>query len=95
MVKNSKWSAILSIICAITIFTSYAIAPEQPDGVIVVAIQVLFFTAIITAVLSLILSFLAFRKKEQGILKWVAPLLIVFILLVFFISFLLIVFSFF
>lgn len=93
--KYSTWSAILSIICAITIFTSYTIAPKQPEGMMVVFIQILFFTSIITGLLSLIFSFLGFKKNEQGFLKLVAPLIVILILLVFLISFLLMVLSFF
>lgn len=37
--KYSKRYAILSIICAITIFTSYAIAPQEPEGLIVVFLK--------------------------------------------------------
>ena len=92
--KYSKLSVLLSVICAITIFTSYAIAPKQPEGIMVVFIQVLFFTSIITGLLSLIFSFLGFRKKEQGFLKMIAPIVVILILLAFVISFVLMVLSF-
>ena len=92
--KYSKLSVILGVICAITIFTSYAIAPKQPEGIMVVFIQVLFFTAIISGLLSLIFSFLGFRKKEQGFLKMIAPIIVILILLAFVMSFVLMVFSF-
>lgn len=85
--KYSKWSAILSIICAITIFTSYAIAPQEPEGSMVVLLKILFFTFIIAGVLSLILSYLAFKNKEEGFLKKIAPIIILLILLVFALSF--------
>ncbi|MEC0343722.1 hypothetical protein [Peribacillus frigoritolerans] len=91
--KYSKWSAILSIICAITIFTSYAIAPQEPEGSMVVFLKVLFFTSVITVVLSLILSYLAFKNKEAGFLKKIAPIIILLILLVFVLSFIGIVVS--
>ncbi|QNK89254.1 hypothetical protein H7992_06100 [Sporosarcina sp. resist] len=86
--KYSKWSAILSIICAITIFTStsYAIAPQEPEGSMVVLLKILFFTFIIAGVLSLILSYLAFKNKEEGFLKKIAPIIILLILLVFALS---------
>jgi hypothetical protein len=84
--KYSKWSAILSIICAITIFTSYAIAPQEPEGSMVVLLKILFFTSIIAGVLSLILSYLAFKNKEEGFLKKKAPIIILLILLVFALS---------
>ena len=73
--KYSKWSAILSIICAMTIFTSYAIAPQQPEGLMVVFLKVLFFTSIITGVLSLTFSYLGFKNKEEGFLKKIAPII--------------------
>ena len=84
--KYSKWSAILSIICAITIFTSYAIAPQEPEGSMVVLLKILFFTFIIAGVLSLTLSYLAFKNKEEGFLKKIAPIIILLILLVFALS---------
>ncbi|MFJ7994428.1 hypothetical protein ACIQY5_19925 [Peribacillus frigoritolerans] len=91
--KYSKWSAILSIICAITIFTSYAIAPQEPEGSMVVFLKILFFTSILTGVLSLIFSYLAFKNKEAGFLKKIAPIIILLILLVFVFSFIGIVVS--
>ena len=92
--KYSKLSVLLSVLCAITIFTSYAIAPKQPEGIMVVLIQALFFTSIISGLLSLIFSFMAFKKKEQGFLKMIAPIVVILILLVFVISFVLMVLSF-
>ncbi|CAM3294055.1 hypothetical protein FITA111629_14965 [Filibacter tadaridae] len=92
--KYSKWSVILSVICTITIFTSYAIAPRQPEGMMVVLLQVLFFTSIITGLLSLIFSFLGFKKKEEGFLKMIAPIIVILVLLAFVISFVLMVLSF-
>ena len=92
--KYSKWSTVLSVICAITIFASYAIAPKQPEGMMVVLIQLLFFTSIITGLLSLVFSFMAFKKKEQGFLKMIAPIIVVLVLLTFVVSFILIVLSF-
>ena len=92
--KYSKWSAILSVICAVTIFMSYEIAPAKPEGAIKIIIQLLFFTAIITGLLSLIFSFLGFKKKEKGFLKLVAPLLVGLVILTFLVSFILMVFSF-
>ncbi|QTN00681.1 hypothetical protein ERJ70_16115 [Sediminibacillus dalangtanensis] len=91
----SKWSAILAIICAAAIFASYAIAPKQPEGMMVVLIQVLFFTAIITGLLSLIFSFVGVRKKEPGYLKFVAPVIVCLVILTFLISFAIMVVSFF
>lgn len=85
--KYSKWSAILSIICAITIFTSYAISPPEPEDSMVVLLKVLFFTSIIGGVLSLILSYLAFKNQEKGFPKKIAPIIILLILLVFALSF--------
>ncbi|AIF45058.1 MULTISPECIES: hypothetical protein [Bacillaceae] len=82
-----KWSAILGVICALTILASYAIAPKQPEGMMVVLIQVLFFTSIITGLLGLIFSFLGFRNKEKGFLKMVAPIMVLLVLLVFAFSF--------
>jgi len=89
-----KWSAILGVICVITLSASYAIAPEQPEGMVVVQIQVLFFTAIITGLLGLIFSFLGFRKKEKGFLKMVAPILVLLVLLVFVLLFIGMIISF-
>jgi uncharacterized membrane-anchored protein len=92
--KYSKWSAILSIICAITLFTSYAIAPRQPEGMIVLILKALFFTSIFSGILSLILSYLGFKNREKGFLKMIAPIVILLILLVFVFSFIAIVISF-
>jgi len=89
-----KWSAILGVICALTIFASYAIAPKQPEGMMVVLLQVLFFTSIITGLLGLIFSFLGFRKKEKGFLKMIAPIIVILVILTFVISFVLMVVSF-
>ncbi len=89
-----KWSAILGVICALTIFASYAIAPKQPEGMMVVLIQVLFLTSIITGLLGLIFSFLGFRKKEKGFLKMVAPIMVLLVLLVFAFSFIAMIISF-
>ncbi len=58
--KYSKCSAMLSVICAITIFASYVIAPEQPEGMMVIFLKVLFFTSIPSGILSLIFSYLGF-----------------------------------
>ncbi|CDQ20267.1 hypothetical protein [Halobacillus karajensis] len=92
--KYSKWSVILSVICAATIFMSYEIAPTNPEGAMKILIQVFFFTAIITGLLSLIFSFLGFKNKERGFLKLVAPIIVVLVLLAFLFSFVLMVLSF-
>ncbi len=92
--KYSKWSVILSVICAITIFISYAIAPKHPEGMEVVLLQVLFFTSIITGLLSLIFSYIGFKKKEQGFLKMIAPIIVILVILTFVISFILMALSF-
>ncbi|TDL32759.1 hypothetical protein E2R51_08785 [Jeotgalibacillus sp. S-D1] len=89
-----KWSAILSIVCAVTIFSSYALAPDEPRGGMVVFLQILFFTSIITGILSLITSYLAFKANEEGVLKKIAPIIVLVILLVFAVSFIGIVVSF-
>ena len=92
--KYSKLSVLLSVICAITLFMSYAIAPAQPEGIMIILIKALFFTSIITGVLSLIFSFVGYRKNEQGFLKIIAPLIIVLIITTFVLAFFLIVLSF-
>ena len=92
--KYSTWSVISSIICALTLFMSYEIAPTKPEGAITILIQVLFFSAIITGLLSLVFSFLGFKNKERGFLKLLAPIIVVLILLVFIFSFVLMVLSF-
>ena len=92
--KYSRWSAIFGLICAITIFSSYAIAPKQPEGPMVVFLQMLFFTSIITGLLSLVYSYIGFRNKEKGILKKIAPMIVGIILLVYIISFVGMVISF-
>jgi uncharacterized BrkB/YihY/UPF0761 family membrane protein len=86
-VKYSKWSAILSIICAISIFTSYTIAPNEPQGIMVVFLRILFFTSIFTGVFSLIFSYIAYKNKEESFLKKLAPIIILLILLIFALSF--------
>ncbi|WP_421378159.1 hypothetical protein ACOJQI_12275 [Bacillus salacetis] len=92
--KFSKPSAILSIVCALTLFLSYELAPEKPEGWIVIILQLLFFTSLITGVISLVLSFLAHRNKEKGFLKNVAPTILVVILAVFALAFIGIIVSF-
>ena len=59
----------------------------------VVFLKIIFFTSIITGVLSLIFSYLAFKNKEAGFLKKIAPIIILLILLVFVLSFIGIVVS--
>ncbi|MBT2647632.1 hypothetical protein J7E52_12980 [Bacillus sp. ISL-34] len=81
--KYSKRSAILSIISAITMFIAYEFAPDKPEGMMVVFLKVLFFSSIITGVLSLVFSYISFKNKEEGFLKKVAPFIILLILLVF------------
>ena len=89
-----KWSAILGVICALTIFSSYAVAPKQPEGMMVVLIQILFFTSIVSGILGLIFSFISFKKKEKGFLKMIDPIIVILVILTFVISFILTVFSF-
>ncbi|WP_079478925.1 hypothetical protein [Halobacillus salinus] len=76
----SKWSAVLSIIAAVFFYMSYFIAPVNPEGSIVIVIQLLFFTSILAAVLSIIFSLIALIKKDRGFLKFVAPVVIVAVL---------------
>ncbi|RIW37411.1 hypothetical protein D3H55_05085 [Bacillus salacetis] len=80
--KFSKSSAISSVICALTLFLSYELAPDNPEGTIVIMLQVLFFTSIITGILSLIFSIMAHKRKESGFLKNIAPLILIMILLI-------------
>ncbi|MBA2176094.1 hypothetical protein H0266_14450 [Halobacillus locisalis] len=82
--KFSMWSILLSVLGAITFYTSYAIAPVNPEGMIVLILQVLFFTSIIAAVLSILFSLWGFIRKEKGFLKLVGPIVIVFVLLDFY-----------
>lgn len=84
--KYSKWSALLSLIFAITIFASYAIAPEQPEGMMIIFLKLLFFTSILSGILSLIFSYLSFKNKEEGFLKKIALIIILLVLLVFALS---------
>jgi hypothetical protein len=81
--KYSKRSAILSIISAITMFIAYEFAPDKPEGMMVVFLKALFFSSIITGVLSLVFSYISFKNKEEGFLKKIALLIILLILLVF------------
>lgn len=85
-INYSKWSAALSIICAITIFASYAIAPDQPEGTMAILIKILFFASILTGIMSLIFSYVAYKNKEEGFLKKIAPIVIILIILIFFLS---------
>jgi hypothetical protein len=57
-------------------------------------LQLLFFTSVITGVLSLVFTFLAHRKKEKGFLKNIAPAILLSILFVFALSLLGIIVSF-
>jgi hypothetical protein len=84
--KFSKPSALLSIVCALTLFLSYELAPDQPEGAIVRVLQALFYTAILSGLLSLIFSVMAHRRKEKGFLKNIAPLLLFLIVLVYALS---------
>ncbi|WP_163970409.1 hypothetical protein [Oceanobacillus halotolerans] len=91
----TKWSVILSVICAITLFSSYILAPRQPEGVMAVLIQVLFFTAVITGLLSIIFNIISFIKKEKGPAKGIVPLIFGVILFIFVFSFIMMMLSFF
>lgn len=82
--KFSKWSILLSVLGAITFYTSYAIAPVNPEGRIVLILQVLFFTSIIAAALSIIFSLWGFMNKEKGFLNLVGPIIVVFVFIDFF-----------
>lgn len=84
----SKWSAILSLICAVALFISYMIAPVEPKGIIAVIIAVLYFGAIIVGLISIVLSILAFKNRELGFLKFVAPIVVFVILVIYLLVFL-------
>ena len=84
--KYSKWSALLVVICTLTLIVTYAIAPDQPKGVMVILLKGLFFTSILSRILSVILNYLSYKNKEGGFLKKVAPIIILCILLLFTLS---------
>lgn len=84
--KYAKPSAILSVVCALTLYLSYEMAPDQPEGLIVFILQFLFFSSILTGILSIIFTFLAYRNNEKGFLKNIAPMIILSIAFVFALS---------
>lgn len=84
--RYSIWSALLGVICIINLFASYAIAPDQPRGIMIILLRGLFFTSILSGILSLILTYLSFQNKEEGFLKKLAPIIILSILLMFALS---------
>ncbi|MBN8233935.1 hypothetical protein JF544_01705 [Halobacillus kuroshimensis] len=90
----SLWSAGLSVSAGLLIVLSYGAAPADPEGFGKIMIQICFFGALASAVASLALSFLAWKNKERGFLKWTAPLILLGTLLVFLALFVFMVISF-
>lgn len=90
----SLWSAGLGASAVLLIVLSYGTAPADPQGFHKMMIQIFFFGALASAVASLALSFLAWKNKERGFLKWTAPLILLGSLLVFLTLFVLMVISF-
>ncbi|MGM0846459.1 MAG: hypothetical protein ACQEUT_15900 [Bacillota bacterium] len=84
--KYSKPSALLSIVCALTLFLSYELAPARPEGMTVIILQVLFFTSVISGAASLVFTIMAHKKDEKGFLKNIAPTILFSILFVFALS---------
>jgi hypothetical protein len=83
----SRWSAILSLYCGIALASSYAFAPDTPEGFIVPVLMFLFYSAITAGILGLISTILAFYKREQGYLKLVGIVVLSIVVLVFLLSF--------
>ncbi|MFD1416951.1 hypothetical protein [Oceanobacillus jeddahense] len=75
------WSMLSSIMGLILLIVSYAVAPEEPQGMVTIGILVLFFTAILFLVLGTIGSTLAMKQQEKGRKKYVGIFLPVLILL--------------
>ncbi|UGB28756.1 hypothetical protein [Metabacillus sp. B2-18] len=80
--KYSKGAALLGVVCAITLFASYTIAPDQPKGIMIIILRALFFTSILSGILSLFFTSLSFKNKEDGFLKKVAPTILFLVLII-------------
>ncbi|WP_017726136.1 hypothetical protein [Halalkalibacterium ligniniphilum] len=92
--KYGKWSAILSIVCGLALLVSYAFASDYPKGLEYVLLVILFYGSIVLGVVSLILTVIAYKQKEIGFTKNVAPIVIGIILLIYLLTFVLIMIGF-
>jgi hypothetical protein len=68
-------------IFVLSIILIFVISDPSADAIVVLAIKTLYFIAILVGVLSLFYSFLAYKNKEQGLLKWLAPIIISFVVI--------------
>ncbi|MEK4304375.1 MULTISPECIES: hypothetical protein [Oceanobacillus] len=65
--KYGFLSMLSSIICLILLIASYVVAPETPQGIVIIGIQLIFFMGIIFLVLGIFGSTIAMKQKEKGV----------------------------
>lgn len=75
------WSVLFSIAGTFLLITTYLIAPDDPQGMIVVIMKIMLALAVIFLPLGIISSIFAIKKKEVGTKKYVGILLPVLIVL--------------
>jgi|SRR5699024_998667 len=75
------WSTSLSVIGTLLLVSTYLIAPDNPRGLIIPILYIIFVLAIILLILGIIASIFAMKNKEIGIKKYTGILLPVLIIL--------------
>lgn len=75
------WSILFSVAGSLLLVASYLISPNEPQGMIVIGLQIMLLSAIVLLGLGVVTSILAIRKKEEGIKKYTGILLPVIIIL--------------
>lgn len=81
--KYSRRSTRLILIFVISIVLSYAVSGEFTEEINVLIIKILYFIATVSGVLSLFSSYLAYKNKEEGVMKHIGPISILFVLFAF------------
>src|SRR5690625_3732473 len=79
----SYWSALCSIIVTLLLISTYVIAPDYPEGIIVVIMKIMMALTILLFLLGMIGSIMAIKNKDTGIKKYTGILLPTLILLFF------------
>lgn len=75
------WSTSLSVIGTLLLIATYLLAPDTPQGMIVVIIYIMQVLAIVLLPLGIIASIFAIKNKEIGIKKYTGILMPVLIIL--------------
>jgi hypothetical protein len=81
--KYSRRSIRLIFIFVISIVLSYVVSGEFTEKINVLIIKILYFIATVSGVLSLFNSYLAYKNKEEGVMKHLGPITILFVLFAF------------